>query len=164
VIVVLLALLAAGGWAWTHYGQQLLARAGIGGNAAAGAGATTNLAEPAPAPAGPQQLPPLLDQTAPPGGQAAAAPAAPAALPAKPGAGAISAEAASAEGAAPAGAQASTAPAGAQASAAPAAQRTRRPRGPRVRYVHSENMRLFCAGAGKSTPQCRSFRANTRRR
>jgi len=38
----------------------------------------------------------------------------------------------------------------------------RRQRGPRVRYVNSENMRLFCEGAGKGTPNCRTFRRNER--
>jgi hypothetical protein len=50
-----------------------------------------------------------------------------------------------------------------RASQAQRAERPRAPRGPRVRYVNSDNMRLFCAGPGKGTPQCRTFRAQTRR-
>ena len=38
----------------------------------------------------------------------------------------------------------------------------RRPKGPRINRRNSENMRLFCAGAGAGTPQCRTFQRQLR--
>ncbi|MDP8912203.1 MAG: toll/interleukin-1 receptor domain-containing protein [Pseudomonadota bacterium] len=39
-----------------------------------------------------------------------------------------------------------------------------KPARPRIKYRYSENMRLFCRGAGKATPECRIFRQNAPRR
>jgi hypothetical protein len=35
---------------------------------------------------------------------------------------------------------------------------------PRIKYRHSETMRLFCQRAGKATPECRIFRRNAPRK
>jgi hypothetical protein len=50
----------------------------------------------------------------------------------------------------------------AAAKAKPAAKPRPAPR-PRIKYKFSENMRLFCQGAGKATSECRTFRRNVRR-
>jgi hypothetical protein len=39
-----------------------------------------------------------------------------------------------------------------------------KPARPRIKYRYSENMRLFCQGAGKATPECRIFRRNAPRK
>jgi len=39
-----------------------------------------------------------------------------------------------------------------------------KPARPRIKYRHSETMRLFCQGAGKATPECRIFRRNAPRK
>ena len=38
-----------------------------------------------------------------------------------------------------------------------------KPARPRIKYRYSETMRLFCRGAGKATPECRTFRRNAPR-
>lgn len=166
--MILVALIAAAGWGWINYGDQLRARLGMGGGAATNESTTTNLAAPAPTPAGPQQLPPMVDQGSGAGGQppsdAKADNALQAAVPPPVGAGKPGAPPPG-EAAPPMPAQAGQGtPAPAQTAQRPSRPRTERPRGPRVRYINSEVMRQFCDGAGKGTPQCRTFRANTRRR
>ncbi len=47
-------------------------------------------------------------------------------------------------------------------SEAQAEAERRRPKGPRINRNNSENMRLFCAGAGAGTPQCRTFQRQIR--
>lgn len=51
-----------------------------------------------------------------------------------------------------------------QQAEARAAEARRRPTGPRINRRNSENMRLFCEGPGKGTPQCRTFQQRLRNR
>lgn len=54
------------------------------------------------------------------------------------------------------------APAEAARSEPPTAAPPSRPSGPRINRRNAENMRLFCQGAGRGTPQCRTFERQLR--